>query len=89
MILYAFNGSLLKGFTAYHLGRKQRVTISGSLPELPFLTSGVPQRSILGPHYVLLYINNLRKVAPFADVCESYVENQSPVTNVANVFHCY
>ena len=89
MILYDFNSSLLKRFTAYQLGRKQRVAISGSLPELPFLTSGVPQRSILGPHHVLLYINKLHKVARFADVCESYVENQSPVTYVANVFHCY
>ena len=77
MKVYGFNGSLLKWFTSYLSGRKQRVSISGSLSELLPVTSSVPQGSILGPLLFLLYINDLplctrfSKVALFADDLKS------------------
>ena len=43
MKVYGFNGSLLKWFTSYLSGRKQRVSISGSIYEWLPVTSGAPQ----------------------------------------------
>ena len=73
MKVYGFNGSLLKWVMSYLSGRKQRVSISGSLSEWLPVTSGIPQGSILGPFLFSLYINDLplctrfSKVALFAD----------------------
>ena len=77
MTVCGFNGSLPKWFTSYLSERKQRVSISGSLSERLPVTSGVPQRSILGPLLFLLYNNDLplctrfSKVALFADDLKS------------------
>ena len=77
MKVYGFNGSLLKWFTSYLSGRKQRVSISGSLYKLLPVTSGVLQGSILGPLLFLLYNNELplctrfSKVALFVDDLKS------------------
>ena len=56
MKMYVFNGNLLKWFTSYFSGRKQRVTISGSTSEWLSVTSGVPQGLILGPLLFLIYV---------------------------------
>ena len=65
--------NLLTWFRAYLCGRRQRVTVLGATSrDLP-VTSGVPQGSILGPAFFLLYVNNLpdfilnSKVEMFAD----------------------
>ena len=74
--MYGFNGNVLKWFTSYLPGRKQRVTISGSTSEWLSVTSGVPQGSILGPLLFLIYVNDLPLcvkdtiVVLFADDCK-------------------
>ena len=71
-------GNLLTWFCAYLYGRRQRVTILGATSRNLPVTSGVPQRSILGPALFLLYVNNLpnsilnSKVAMFADDTKVY-----------------
>jgi hypothetical protein len=66
-------GSLLKWFSSYLTGRRQRVTVLGATSNTLPISSGVPQGSILGPVLFLLYVNDLpdsvttSKVAMFAD----------------------
>ena len=50
----------------YLNGRTQRVKINNSLSDKMSITSGVPQGSILGPLFFLIYINDLPSVVFFS-----------------------
>ena len=52
-------GSLLKWFTSYLTGRRQRVTVFGATSNSLPISSGVPQGFMLGPVLFLLYVNDL------------------------------
>ena len=55
----ASGGNLLRWFSSCLIGRRQHVTLLGTFSrELP-VTSGVPQRFILGPALLLIYVNSL------------------------------
>ncbi|CAB4032925.1 Hypothetical predicted protein, partial [Paramuricea clavata] len=70
---FGCGGRLLKWFSSYLTGRRQRVTVLGATSNTLPISSGVPQGSILGPVLFLLYVNDLpdsvttSKVAMFAD----------------------
>ena len=58
-------------------GRTQRVNVRWELSEEVRLTSGVPQRSVLGPLLFLVYVNDIWKniestIRLFADDCVIY-----------------
>jgi len=59
------------------LGRSQRIRVDGQLSEEVRVTSGVPQRSVLGPLLFLAYVNDIWRntesnIRLFADDCVTY-----------------
>lgn len=58
--IYGANDLSLKWFGSYLSGRKQYVRINGCCSTGKQLSQGVPQGSILGPIFFLLFVNGIR-----------------------------
>ena len=62
---YNIDGLMLKFIKDYLQGRKQRVTVNGTLSDIRAVKSCVPQGSILGPLLFVLFINSMQnRVSP-------------------------
>ena len=73
---------LLRWFTSYLSGRRQRVVIDGIVPDW-VIFAGVPQGSILAPLLFLVYINDIVRninssIRLFADNTILYVIVENP-----------
>ena len=55
----------LNWFKSYLSNRLQYIDINGSISSMQHITTGVPQGSILGPLFFLIYMNDLPNVSPF------------------------
>ena len=56
---YQFSNRTLHWFKSYFDHRSQQVSISGTLSSSKLISSGVPQRSVIGLLLFLIYINDL------------------------------
>ena len=76
---------VVKWFSSYLSGRRQRVVINGDSSDWSPIRAGVPQGSILGPLLFLIYINDIVKdigseIRLFADDTSLYIVVESPET---------
>ena len=72
---FGISGELLKWCEDFLSNRRQRVVIDGYSSSLTDITSGVPQGSILGPLFFVLFINDLPDVVCSASTIALYADD--------------
>ena len=81
---YGLKGNLLSWIKNFLTGRTQRVCLGKSNSEYAFVTSGVPQGSVLGPLLFLIFVNDLPD--QFVDVISKLFADDLKLYQVARMF---
>lgn len=83
LLRYGINGTELQWFTNYLQNRSQSVSVNGAISDSCKVTCGVPQGSILGPLFFIMFINDLSssiqksKVILYADDTALFYSSKS------------
>ena len=77
---YGITGKLNSWIENYLSNRKQRVFVGSSFSKTKYVNSGVPQGSVLGPLFFLIYVNDIAdslqsSTRLFADDCSLAVSS--------------
>ena len=62
---YAIRGHAITLLKFYLTNQKQHVSINGNDSKKIFIATGVPQGSVLGPFFFLVYVNDLALCSNF------------------------
>ena len=68
---YGVDPKVLRFFASYLCNRSQKCTVNGELPSASKLTCGIPQGSMLGPLFFLIYINDLPNCLDIIILCKN------------------
>ena len=68
MVAYGFRGQVNDFIKSYLTNRQPFTVINGRHSSLQRIDTGVPQGSVLGPLFFLLYINDIPKCITGADI---------------------
>ena len=86
---YGFRGDLFNWIQDFLKGRRQRVSVNGSMSGWSDVISGIPQGSVLGPLFFAIFINDLpsllrNKVLLFADDTKIYssISRANPISSL-------
>jgi hypothetical protein len=86
---FGISGSLLLWIENYLSNRWQRVVVEGSSSNYLKVLSGVPQGSILGPLFFIMYINDIfNNVSSETDVLYLYADDSKLGSTINNVNDC-
>jgi hypothetical protein len=96
LALYGIHGDLLKWIQSFLYNRQQQVKVNDVLSTTKRVTSGVPQGSILGPIFFLIYVNDITEqikssIYLFADDVKlfSLSENSTYLQNDLNTLRAW
>ena len=81
---YGISGIAHDSFKSYLIGRAQYVYVYGIESDKEYLSTGVPQGSVLGPLLFLIYINDLENSTSIYD-CIMYADDTTLFCNIDSI----